>query len=124
MKRVVAIEPAHAPAWVELAGLSFGQVMTGVRPSKAMPEALEAACKAVRADPNLAEAHAIVALLKGLWQYDWSGAVAESEVALRMNPAAPVVRYYRALVLTAMGRLMRQSPNCDNRWNPIRFLSS
>jgi tetratricopeptide (TPR) repeat protein len=119
MKRVVAIEPAHAPAWVELAGLSFGQVMAGVRPSKVMPEALEAAGKAVQADPSLADAHAMSALLKGLWQYDWSGAVAEFEVALRLNPAAPAVRYYRALVLTAMGEAeeaiseLRQSLESD-----------
>ena len=104
MKRVVEIEPAHAPAWVELAGLLFGQVMAGVRPSKVMPEALESADKAVKADPNLAEGRAILALLKGLWKYDWPGAASESEVALRLNPAAPVVRYYRALVLTAMGQ--------------------
>jgi TolB-like protein len=104
MKRVTAIEPAHAPAWVELAGLSFGQVMAGVRPSKVMPGAIEAAHKAVAADPDLAEARAILGAMKGLWEHDWSGALSEFEVALKLNPAAPSVRYYRALVLTALGR--------------------
>lgn len=56
MKRVTAIEAMHAPAWLELVGLSFGQVMAGVRPSNVMPEAMEAADKAVAADPDPAEA--------------------------------------------------------------------
>jgi TolB-like protein/DNA-binding SARP family transcriptional activator len=104
MRRVIAIEPAHAPAWVELAGLSFGQVMAGVPPSKVMPTAMEAAHKAVAADPNLAEAHAILGAMKGLFEHDWTGAVSEFEVASSLNSAAPSVRYYRALVLTALGR--------------------
>ena len=104
MKRVVDIEPAHAPAWVELAGLSFGQVMAGIRPSKVMGGAIEAAHRAVAADPELAEARAILGAMKGLFEHDWSGALPEFEVALKLNQAAPSVRYYRALVLTALGR--------------------
>ena len=104
MKRVIAIEPAHAPAWLELAGCSFGQVMAGVPPSEVMPIAIKAANKAVAADPNLAEARATLGAMKGLGEHDWSGAASEFDTALKLNPAAPAVRYYRALVLTALGR--------------------
>ena len=55
MKRVVAIEPSYALAWVELAHAAIGRVLLGLPPAEAMPEGIHAANRAVAADPQLAE---------------------------------------------------------------------
>src|SRR5262249_24484859 len=99
MRQVVAIEPAYAPAWVELAHAALAQVMSGlVPPANLMPGGVEAAHRAVSADPDLAEAHGVLGLFKGLYEYDWAGALSEFRIALELNPASPSVRYFHAMV--------------------------
>lgn len=106
MKRVVALEPAYAPAWVELAHLAVGQVMTNCVPAtKVMPEGIAAACRAVAADPDLAEAHSILGLLNGLYEFDWAGGLSEFQLAVGLNPTTPSVHYYHAMILTGLGRV-------------------
>jgi TolB-like protein/Flp pilus assembly protein TadD len=103
MRRVIEIEPQHAPAWVEIAHASFAQVMTGVRPSEVMPTAVDAAHTAVLAESDLAEAHAVLGLLEGVYQHNWSSALSRFKTARELNPAVPSVRYWHALILTALG---------------------
>jgi tetratricopeptide (TPR) repeat protein len=66
---------------------------------------VEAAHRAVSADPDLAEAHGVLGLFKGLYEYDWAGALSEFRIALELNPASPCVRYFYAMVLTGLGRV-------------------
>ena len=105
MKRVVAIEPGYAPAWVELAHAAVGRVMMGVPPAHAMPEGIKAASRAVLADPHLAEAHGILAYVKGLYEYDWATTLPEFRLALELNPASPGIHFWHAMALSAMGRV-------------------
>jgi hypothetical protein len=56
-RQLVSVEPGYVPAWVDLAHAAFGQMMLGVSPAKVMPAGLDAAYRAVSADPHLAEAH-------------------------------------------------------------------
>jgi TolB-like protein/Flp pilus assembly protein TadD len=106
MRRVVVIEPAYAPAWVELAHLAFGQAMTNCVPAaKVLPVGIEAAQRAVSADPDLAEAHGILGFLKGLYEYEWAAALDQVRLAIELNGAAPSVHYYQAMLLISLGRL-------------------
>jgi tetratricopeptide (TPR) repeat protein len=106
MRRVVAIEPAYAPAWVELAHAALAQVMSGVvPPANVMPNGMEAAHRAVSADPELAEAHGVLGLFEGLREYDWAEALSEFRIALKLNPGSPSVRYFHAVVLISLGRV-------------------
>jgi TolB-like protein/Flp pilus assembly protein TadD len=106
MRRVVAIEPGYAPAWVELAHTALAQVMTGcIPPANVMPGGMEAAKRAIFADPHLAEAHGVLGLFKGLYEFDWAGALSEFRIALELNPAPPSVRYFHAMVLLGLGRV-------------------
>ena len=106
MRRVVAIEPAYAPAWVELAHVALARVMTGcVPPAKVMPGGMEAAHRAISGDPDLAEAHGVLGLLEGIYEHKWAEALSEFRIALNLNPASPGVRYFHAMVLTGLGRV-------------------
>jgi TolB-like protein/Tfp pilus assembly protein PilF len=107
MKRVVAIEPDYAPAWVELAHAAVGRTMMGVPPVQAMPEGVHAAGRAVSADPQLAEAHGVLAYLKGLYEYDWSTALSEFQIAVELNGASPSIHFWHAIVLSAMGSVTK-----------------
>jgi TolB-like protein/tetratricopeptide (TPR) repeat protein len=105
MKRVVAIERGYAPAWVELAHAAVGRVMHGVPPAQAMPEGVDAASRAISADPDLAEAHGVSGYLKGLYEHAWSEALSDIELAIRLNGASPSIRFWHGVILNAIGRV-------------------
>jgi TolB-like protein/Tfp pilus assembly protein PilF len=105
MRRVVALEPGYALAWVELAYAAHGRVLLGAHPSQAMPEGIDAANRAVAVDPHLAEAHGVLGYLKGIYEHDWSAALAEFRVALGLNAASPSIHFWYAVVLNAIGRV-------------------
>jgi TolB-like protein/DNA-binding winged helix-turn-helix (wHTH) protein/Tfp pilus assembly protein PilF len=80
-------DPTFAPAYVGLAHAyaSLGTVFRGAPPSEVRPKAISAARKALELDPELGEAHV---LLAGVYQRQWWWADAESEYkqALELNP--------------------------------------
>jgi TolB-like protein/thioredoxin-like negative regulator of GroEL len=80
-------DPTFAPAYVGLADAyaSLGTVFRGAPPSEIRPKAISAARKALELDPELGEAHV---LLAGVYQRQWRWADAESEYkqALELNP--------------------------------------
>ena len=105
MRRVVALEPGYAPAWVELSHAALGRVILGEHPARAMPEGIEAAKRAVAVDPNLAEAHGALGYLKGIYEHDWSTALAEFRLALELSASSPSIHFWYAVVLNAIGRV-------------------
>ena len=92
-ERAVAIDPEYPLAW---AGLADARTMLGFygfeRPEATMPQAKEAATRAVALDPSLAEAHCALACICLLYDWDWSKAEQEFVCALTLNP-----RYIQAL---------------------------
>jgi TolB-like protein/Tfp pilus assembly protein PilF len=80
-------DPTFAPAYVGLAEAydRLGTVFVGVAPEKVRPKVISAARKALELDPDLAEAHALLAhVYQRRWQ--WSAAESEYERALDLNP--------------------------------------
>lgn len=87
-----------ADAYGALAWLEF------LPPSDAFPKARLAAEAALRADPNLAEAHASLGLVKFQYERDFVGAEREFHRALELNPNNPIGHQYYADLLKALGR--------------------
>jgi TolB-like protein/DNA-binding winged helix-turn-helix (wHTH) protein/Tfp pilus assembly protein PilF len=80
-------DPAFAPAYVGLADAhaTLGTVIVGGDPHRERPKVVSAVRRALELDPNLAEAHV---LLAGIAQEQWHWAEAETEYrrALELNP--------------------------------------
>jgi adenylate cyclase len=71
--------------------------------TNANPEIRIAAIKAVAADPNLAEAHMILAAAKET-EWDWAGAEKEYKRALELNPGSARAHHWYAILLSDLKR--------------------
>jgi pentatricopeptide repeat protein len=98
-------DSTFAPAYVGLASAysNLGSVFIGGSPEETRPEAMAAAKKALEIDPNLAEAHVLLAnLLRQEWR--WGEAEAEYKRALALNPNSASAFEGYALWLVCHGR--------------------
>jgi tetratricopeptide (TPR) repeat protein len=87
-----------ADAYCSLALLEFEA------PSSAFPKARAAAEAALKVDPNLAEAHASLGLVRFQYERDFPGADKELRRAIELNPNYPAAHQFYADYLKAMGR--------------------
>ncbi len=69
-----------------------------------MPRARAEALRALEADPSLAEGHLSLALVHELYDWQWSAAGKEFDVALRLNPGAAVLLFEFGLFLCRAGK--------------------
>ncbi len=104
-ERATALDSNYALAWSSLAFIFTGSVINGdARPLDVRDRAREAAARALRANPNLAEAQFAAGYVNWLMDWDWPAAEAKFRLAIRLDPsnAAP----YRTLghALSQMGR--------------------
>ena len=87
-EQAIKIDPTFAPAYVGLAEAydSLGMVLVGGSPSEVRPKVISAARKALELDPELAEAHVLLAEMdQREWQ--WAEAEAEFRRALELSPS-------------------------------------
>ncbi|MGC2661587.1 MAG: winged helix-turn-helix domain-containing protein [Bryobacteraceae bacterium] len=98
-------DPTFAPAYVGLANtyMNLGTIFMGASPAEMRPKVLSAATKALELDPNLAEAHALIA---GVYQQRWRWKEAEAEYkrALTLKPNDPAARLGYAKWLLCQAR--------------------
>ena len=105
-EHAIAVDSSYAAAWAGLADVYA--VIPGNLTEPALPRfltALEAVRHALRLDPNLAEAHATLGMLKYRMQYDWAGADSEFHTALALNPSYATAHQWYGLSLAVRGRL-------------------
>jgi eukaryotic-like serine/threonine-protein kinase len=96
----------YAPAYAGLgsAYVLMGGVAIAARPSKdTLPKAREAAAHALTLDPDLAEAHTVLAYTL-LYQWDLDGSEKAFERAIGLNPNDATTRFWHAAGLAAGGR--------------------
>jgi eukaryotic-like serine/threonine-protein kinase len=99
-------DPNYALAYAGLADTWFTRGWYRfATPDEAYPFAKTAALKALEIDPNLAEAHTTMAILKGTYDYDWQGAENEFKRAIELNPKYPTAHHRYSLFLPILGRL-------------------
>jgi TolB-like protein/DNA-binding winged helix-turn-helix (wHTH) protein len=106
-EEVLRYEPRYALAYSGLADAYFyrSYAWGSLKPREGMPKAKAAATKALELDPNLAEAHTSMALVKLFYDWDWAGAEAEFKQAIELNPNYPTAHHgYAVLLMTVYGR--------------------
>ena len=86
--RAIALDPsfALAHAYKALAYTELSEV-GALAPDVAYQRAMEAASKSLRLDPDLGEAHSAMGFIKGVCEFDWSGAEEEFKRALEVSPS-------------------------------------
>jgi adenylate cyclase len=104
-RQALEMDPGFARAW---SGLAAAYVVlpgyTGEDPGPYREQANDAARQALARDPNLAEAHAVLAqLLRDAG--DWTGAEAGFFFAISLDPNDSTVRHWYSLLLGRTGRL-------------------
>jgi TolB-like protein/Tfp pilus assembly protein PilF len=98
-------DPTFAPAYVGLANAysNLGTVFIGGSPAETRAKVVSAAEKALEVDPNLAEAHVLLADVKQK-QWHWAEAEAEYRRALALDPNSAAAYEGLALWLVCKGR--------------------
>jgi tetratricopeptide (TPR) repeat protein len=104
-ERALAVDSAHAPAWVGLARAYFDLGPNGsvLSPERTLAPAREAAERAVRLAPDDATAHVALANVRAS-DWDWRGAELAFARALELAPSDPVALSGLATVLFTMNR--------------------
>lgn len=102
----IARENDYAPAHSGLADCYWKLGQLGLLPPKeAFPRAKQAALRALELDDRLAEAHASIAAIAFLYDWDWTSAENALLRAIDLNPNLAAAHAWYAFFLIAMGRL-------------------
>ena len=97
--QAIKIDPDHALSYTGLADCYYRLSNIHLPPRTAIPKAKAAVMEAVKRDPALAEAHALLGLIRTFYDQTWSLAENEFKTALNLAPhsALPYKRYGWAL---------------------------
>ena len=106
LEQALALDPGFALPYVGLADYHFALATVGGSPShEAMPRARELAQRALEIDPDLPEAHAMLGIVAGHYDYDWIEAERRFRLAITREPLSPHLRqWYGTFFLFATGR--------------------
>ena len=101
--KAIAKDPDYALAYAALAGTYvFGR--TGLEPRVSIPLARASALKALELENTLGDAHAALAQVKFVGDWDWAGAEEEFRRAIDLNPGDTLAHHMYSHFLLAMGR--------------------
>ncbi len=104
-QQAVEKDPGYALAYT---GLADSYVLLGwnsyLPPKNAFPKGKMAAMSALRLDPDLGEAHASLAAVLWLHDWQWQEAQTEFKQSLALNPTYPTANHWYAEYLMTMGR--------------------
>lgn len=102
--QAIALDSNFSLAYIGMAEAYIILVQGSVLdPKETMPKMKAAVQKALELDETLADAHAMMAVIKRN-EWDWSGAESEFERAIRLNPNLPVAHASYANYLARTGR--------------------
>jgi len=105
-QQTVARAPDYAMAYAGLAEVYTRQAyLRASDRTEALGKARAATTRALELDPDLAEAHTALGLVRFYFEWDWSGAEVEFRRALELNPGSQAVHEEYGNFLDAMGRL-------------------
>jgi tetratricopeptide (TPR) repeat protein len=106
-RAAIARDSLYAEAW---AGLADTHSSRGVGNFESIPprpefeQARVAALRALQLDSSLAEAHAALALVQMMYDYNWKGAALSLDKAQLADPGYAITYLYRSFLLTWLGR--------------------
>jgi eukaryotic-like serine/threonine-protein kinase len=88
-QQAIRLYPGYAAAWAGLSEVYSAQAFLGARPEEeGVRSARDAAEHALTLDPDLASAHRALGYVKMKHDWDWSGADAEFQRALALDPSS------------------------------------
>ncbi len=106
MQQAVAKAPGYALAHAGLAEAYTRQAfLRASSRTESLGKARASVDRALELDPDLAEAHTALGLVRFFFEWDWAGAEAEFRRALALNPGSSAVHEEYGGFLTVMGRL-------------------
>ena len=106
LQQAVARAPEYALAHAGLAEAYTRQAFLRASDrDEPLRKARAAVDRALELDPDLAEAHTALGLVRFYFEWDWAGAESEFRRALELNPGSRAVQEEYGWFLTAMGRL-------------------
>jgi TolB-like protein/DNA-binding winged helix-turn-helix (wHTH) protein/Tfp pilus assembly protein PilF len=106
-QRAITADPQYARAY---AGIADAYWLLGApgwetdRPATLLEQAQANAQRALDIDPQLAEAHAVLAMVRLSYRWDRRGSEDEIREAIRLNPSFAQAHQYYSTTLTTMGR--------------------
>jgi TolB-like protein/DNA-binding winged helix-turn-helix (wHTH) protein/tetratricopeptide (TPR) repeat protein len=104
-ERATALDPNYALAWSGIAdAFSASPINSDVPPLEITPRAREAAARAVRADPDLAEVQTSLGYVNFLLDWKWPVADAAFRRAIALDPSYARAHVVLGHVLSQMGR--------------------
>jgi serine/threonine-protein kinase len=103
--RAIAADPMYARAYSGLADTLGSMAYYGfLAPEDGFPRARAAAQRAIQLDPDLADAHASLALGSLFWKRDWAAAEREFKTALEKDPNLAQAHALYAIYLITVSR--------------------
>ena len=107
-QQAIVKDPGYALAYVGLAlvyaELGLGHGAGALKPRAAYQQARKAVAKALELDAGLGEAHGMLAFLKFVCDFDWSGAELEFKRAFELSPGSADTYDLYGLMLAALER--------------------
>jgi serine/threonine-protein kinase len=103
-QEAIKLDPQYALPYAGLADCYVLGNILQMPPKQAMPMAADAARKALAIDDQLAEAHTSLAKIKLSYEWDWAGAEAEFQQAIKLNPGYATAHQWYGVYLSEMGR--------------------
>jgi TolB-like protein/DNA-binding winged helix-turn-helix (wHTH) protein/Tfp pilus assembly protein PilF len=106
-QRSIDADPQYAGAY---AGLADAYWLLGApgwevdQPMGLLQRAQSNAERALAIDPQLAEAHAVLAMVRLSYRWDRAGSEQEIREAIRLNPSSVLAHQYYSTMLTTMGK--------------------
>jgi TolB-like protein/Flp pilus assembly protein TadD len=100
----LAFDPRFAPAYVGMADCYYGMSNIYYPPTQVMPKAKSAALKALELDDRSAEAHATLALVRSLYDFDRDAAEAGFKRAIELKPSDAPSHLWYGIHLAGLGR--------------------
>jgi TolB-like protein/Tfp pilus assembly protein PilF len=103
-QRAIGFDPGYALAYAGLADCYYMVSNQYYAPTEVMPRARAAALRAIELDDTLGEAHATLALIRSVYDFDHGEAEKGFQRALKLKPGDATVHTWYGLYLVAMGR--------------------
>jgi eukaryotic-like serine/threonine-protein kinase len=104
-QQAIALDPDFAPAYAGLAGALFAQEFWGTAELTSNSNDIRRAVeKALVLDPNLADAHVMMARVQYTYEWDFDGAEKSLKRAIALSPGLSFAHETLAWVLLSLGR--------------------